>query len=60
MSIISKTQILKANYKRFTDSDIFYNSDKSLKIVNNFIKKNYSFSEKFSYWEIYKIKVKNR
>ena len=43
-----------------SDSDIFYNSDKSLKIVNNFIKKNYSFSEKYSYWEIYKIKVKNK
>ena len=36
-----------------SDSDIFYNSDKSLKIVNNFIKKNYSFSEKYSYWEIF-------
>ena len=29
MSIISKTQILKANYKRFTDSDIFYSFKKS-------------------------------
>ena len=29
MSIISKTQILKANYKRFTDSDIWYSFKKS-------------------------------
>ena len=29
MSIISKTQILKANYQRFTDSDIWYSFKKS-------------------------------
>ena len=29
MSIISKTQILKANYQRFTDSDIWYSYKKS-------------------------------
>ena len=29
MSIISKTQILKANYQRFTDSDIWYSFRKS-------------------------------
>ena len=29
MSIISKTQVLKANYQRFTDSDIWYSFKKS-------------------------------
>ena len=29
MSVISKTQILKANYQRFTDSDIWYSFKKS-------------------------------
>ena len=29
MSIISKTQILKANYQRFTDSDVWYSFKKS-------------------------------
>ena len=42
-----------------SDSDLFYNSDKSLTNVNDFIKKSYVFYEKFKNWEIYKIKSIN-
>jgi len=38
-----------------SDSDLFYNSDKNLIFVNQYIKNNFSFFEKFLNWEIYKI-----
>ncbi len=61
--LVIQEKIIKKIYERKptfilykSDQDIFYNSDKSLKIVNQFILNNYSFYEKFSHWEIYKIK----
>ena len=51
---ISKKKPTYILYK--SDSDLFYDSDKSLVHVNTFIKKNYLFYEKFKNWEIFKIK----
>ena len=53
--IISDIQTNKPNYLiYFSERDIFYNSQISLKVVNEFILKNYSLYNKFKSWEIYK------
>ena len=53
--IINDIQTNKPNYLiYFSERDIFYNSQISLKVVNEFILKNYSLYNKFKSWEIYK------
>lgn len=53
--IINDIQTNKPNYLiYFSERDIFYNSQVSLKVVNEFILKNYSLYNKFKSWEIYK------
>ena len=37
-----------------SEKDIYYNSDKVLKTLDKFFMDNYTFHEKFKYWEIYK------
>ena len=39
-----------------SENDIFYNSEKVLKTLDKFFMDNYTFHEKFKYWEIYKKK----
>lgn len=57
---IQKSLVKDINYKKpsfivyKSDIDLYGDNVNRLNFVNNFIKENYTFYEKFNYWEIYK------
>ena len=57
LKIIKDLKMEKPNYViYFSEKDIFNNSKKTVKLVNEFILEDYFFHNKFKKWEIYKKK----